>query len=177
MAGDIGAAAQSQQRKGSSLSGEGKSGGRQISQDRMTPAAFVHGDLLHLTLVGEEQVEEGEQDIGRWAAIGTRLGMHQWIEIVNDAGSMWRLMRVDRIHGSPGTGLRALVLRDVVPPCFTDLAVEPIVKTGDWYVRHMGAHQKWAVITPGGTVYKDQINTEAEARLMCNSASRNRKPI
>jgi hypothetical protein len=148
-----------------------------IPEARIIPAAFVHGDLMHLTMPDDERIEEGEQDVARWANIGARLGMHQWIEIVNDAGSMWRLMRVARVFGSPSTGLRGLWLEDVVPPRFRDQAVEPIIPTGDWYVRYGGAHRKWMVITPTGVVRRDGINTETEARNLCNQESRNPKPI
>jgi hypothetical protein len=148
-----------------------------IPESRMVPAAFVHGDLLHVTLFGDERVEEGVQDVERWSHLGPRLAMNQWLEISNDAGSQWRLMRVERVHGSPGSGLRALTLRDIVPPSLTDLADEPVAAIGDWYVRHGGAHRKWMVISPAGVVRRDGINTEAEAKNLCNQESRNPRPL
>jgi hypothetical protein len=150
---------------------------RSIPETRMIPAAFVHGDLLHLTLPGDERIEEGAQDLKRFGLIGPKMGMHQWIEVVNDAGSMWRLMRVEKIFGTPGSGLRGLWLRDVVPPSFSDLADEPIAVTGDWYVRHGGGHRRWMVITPGGIVHRQGINTEAEARSISHAASANPRPL
>lgn len=150
---------------------------RSIPEGRMVPAAFIHGDLLHLTLPGDERIEEGAQDLKRFALVGPKFGMHQWIEVVNDAGSMWRLMRVERVHGTPGSGLRGLWLKDVVPPSFSDLADEPIVATGEWYVRHGGGHRRWMVITPGGVVYRQGINTEAEARTACHRGTGNPKPL
>jgi hypothetical protein len=148
-----------------------------IPEGRMTPAAYVHGELLHLTLEGDARIEEGAQDLKKFSLIGPRMGPLQWIEVVNDAGSMWRLMRVARIHGHAGTGLRGLWLEDVVPPKFTNFADEPAVPTGDWYIRFGGAHRKWMVITPGGVVNRQGINTEGEARTICNQVSGNPRPL
>jgi len=148
-----------------------------IEVARMIPAAYVHGDLMHLTLPGDERLEEGKQDVKRWQNIGGRLGMHQWIECTNDAGSMWRLMRVERVHGSPGTGLRGLWLRDVVPPSFADKADEPISATGDWYIMWGGAHKKWMVISPGGVVYQTGLNSEMAAQTVCRREAGNPKPL
>jgi hypothetical protein len=143
----------------------------------MVQASFVINEMMNITLPENETVEEGEQEVRRWEQIGTRFGMNQWLQITNDAGSMWRLMRVERIHVSPGSGLRALVLRDVVPPKFIDLANEPVVATGEWYVRYGGTHRRWMVITPAGTVRRDGINSEAEARTVCHRESGNPKPL
>ncbi len=149
---------------------------RPIPDSRLVPASYVHGEALHITLPDDETLEEGEQDLELFARIGVRMSHGQFLEIENDAGSMWRLMRVARIYGTPGTGLRGLVLRDVVPPCFNDLDVEPVIKTGDWYVRHGGPHKRWQVITPGGVVFRERINTESEARTVKSAAERNPKP-
>jgi hypothetical protein len=143
----------------------------------MMQASHVIGEMLNVTLLEDERVEEGLQDVARWHQIGPRLSMGQWLQITNDAGSMWRLMRVDRLHATPGSGLRALVLRDVVPPKFIDVANEPIVSTGDWYVRYGGPHRRWMVITPVGTIRQDGINTEGEAKTIWRSEAGNPAPM
>lgn len=140
---------------------------RAVPENRMLPVAFVHGEPMHLCLPGDERIEPGPQDVDYLANIGGKLAMHQQIEVTNDAGSFWRLMRVERVHGSPGSGLRALTLRDVVPPYFSDMADEPVVSIGQWYVRFGGAHRKWMVVTPAGAVRREGINSESEARHIC----------
>jgi hypothetical protein len=168
-------ATQAQQQPRASTPPAAKS--KPIPRDRMTPAAFVHGDLLHVTLFGDERLEEGPQDIERWSQVGPDVGMHQWLEVTNDAGSFWALMRVERCHGGRGQGLRALSLRFIFPPTTADLADEPVTAIGDWYVRHGGAHRKWMVVTPQGVVRRQGLNTEAEARDACNLESRNPRPL
>lgn len=148
-----------------------------IDRARMVPAAQVLGELMIVTLPEDQTVEEGLQDVRRWEHLGPRLTMHQFVIVTNDCGSMWRWMRVERLHGSPGAGLRALLLRDVVPPRFVDLALEPIVATGSWEVRHGGPHRRWMVIQPNGSVRRDGINSEAEARTIAHRESGNPKPI
>lgn len=148
-----------------------------IARGRMTQAAQVLGEVLCITLFDDERIEEGVQDIRRWGLVGTRLAMNQWLIVSNDAGSMWRLMRVGRVHATPGSGLRALVLYDVVPPKFLDLANEPIVATGDWYVRYGGSHRRWMVVNPAGAVRRDGINTEGEAKSLCHAESGNPPPL
>jgi hypothetical protein len=147
-----------------------------IEESRMVAAAFVRSDPMHVTLPGMDTIEEGVQDVALWQNVGPRLCMHQWIEITNDVGSFWRLMRVERIHGSPGTGLRALTLRDLVPPHEIDAASVTIVPTGQWEIRWGGIHNKWQVVSPAGVVSKHGFNTEAEARTHRNLEERNPKP-
>lgn len=133
--------------------------------------------MMSVVLEGEQTIEAGEQDAARWQHLGTRLTMYQWLRVTNDAGNMIRYMEVERVHGSPGSGLRALVLRDMWAPMIRDMAVEPIVSTGEWYVRHGGTHRKWMVIQPNGNVRRDGINTEVEARTVAHRESGNPKPI
>lgn len=144
---------------------------------RVIQASHVIGEVLNVTLFEDERVEEGLQDVARWGLVGTRFAMNQWLQVTNDAGSMWRLMRVERVHATPGSGLRALVLRDVVPPKFIDVANEPIVSTGDWHVRFGGAHRRWMVINPAGNVRREGINTEGEAKTLCHSEAGNPAPM
>jgi hypothetical protein len=148
-----------------------------IPRDRMISAEFIMGAMMNVTLFETETVDDGVQDAARWELVAPRLAMNQWLQITNDAGSMWRLMRVERLHASPGSGLRGLVLRDVVPPRFFDLENEPIVATGEYHVRYGGAHRRWMVITPQGTVARDQINSEHEARIHAHRDSNNPRPL
>lgn len=156
---------------------EAKAAPRPIPRERVMGMSFVVGEMMNVTLFEDERVEEGLQDVKRWQLVGERLAMNQWLQVTNDAGSMFRVMRVERIHTSAGAGLRALVLRDVVPPKFIDIENEPIVATGDWYVRYLGAHRRWAVISPAGTVRRDGINTEGEAKTICVAEAGNRAPL
>ncbi len=148
---------------------------KSLAEGRLTEASFVHGNLLHLTLPGDERIEEGEQDLKRFALVGGKIGMFQWIEVVNDAGSMYRVMVCTRVFGGPGTGLRGLWLRDLVPPVFTEQSEEEIVATGDWRVQWGGAHRKWMVISPGGVVKFEFLNTESDARAVCGREALNPK--
>src|SRR4051812_14431560 len=67
-----------------------------IPLTRMMQTGFVVGEMQTITLPEGETIEEGLQDPRRWEHVGPRLAMGQWIEVANDAGSMYRLMRVDR---------------------------------------------------------------------------------
>lgn len=148
-----------------------------IPRDRIRELSFEIGMPMSVVLEDDQTIEEGPQDVVRWQNIGTKLHMYQWVRVSNDTGSMVRFMEVERIHGSPGSGLRALSLRDIVPPRLVNLAVEPIVSTGEWYVRYGGAHRKWMVIMPNGNVRLDGINGETEARNICHHESGNPRPI
>lgn len=156
---------------------EGDPGFRPIPRARAQQAAFVVGEMLNITLEGEETIEEGVQDVRRWADVSRFLSMNQWLQIGNDAGSFWRVMRVERLHGSPSSGLRALILRDVVPPKVIDVAKEPITATGEWYVRYGGAHRQWMVINPAGVVRRDGIHSHAEASNVCHVERGNPPPV
>lgn len=148
-----------------------------IPRDRITEMSHVMGFPMSIVLEGDQKIEEGEQDPNRFRNVAGRIAMYQWLRITNDTGSMVRFMEVERIHGSPGSGIRSLVLRDLWPPRFKDLAAEPIVSTGEYYVRHGGAHRKWMVIQPNGNVRIDGIMSEAEARTICARESGNPRPI
>jgi len=147
-----------------------------IPESRLVPSAFVHNEMQHVCLEGDQRIEEGEQDIRLWALIGGKLGMHTWVEVVNDAGSIYRLMRVERVFGSPSTGLRGLWLRDLVPPQFIDRTEEPIGATGEWRFEWRGPYKKWVVVSPQGIAKFEYINTEQEARAACVRESGNPKP-
>ena len=129
---------------------------RELSQDT--------GPRMSIVLEGDQTIEEGAQDVKRWQHIGARLTMYQELRITNDAGSFIRRMEVLGVHGTSGSGLRFLNLGDTSPPFFIDKANEPIVSTGDWFVRWGGLSKKWQVVNPAGRVRKEEINTEAEAR-------------
>lgn len=148
-----------------------------IPPARMVPAAFVIGDIQNLTLVEDETIEEGLQDVERFRHIGPRLAVNQWIVVGNDAGSVRRVMIVEKLHCHAGSGLRALFLRDLFPPRIFDIEHEPIIATGDWYVRYGGPHRRWMVITPSGTIRREGINTEVEAKRQWQSESGNPAPI
>ena len=148
-----------------------------IPRQRMVELSHDLGPPMSIVLEGDQTVEEGTQDVKRWTHIGPLLTMYQWLRVSNDAGSMVRFMEVERVHGSPGAGLRALVLRDLWTPVFKDMAAEPIIATGEWYVRHGGTHRKWMVIQPNGNIRLDQINTEAEAKTIAHRESGNPRPI
>lgn len=150
---------------------------RPISRDRAMGAEFVTGTMLNITLEGTDRIEEGVQDVGRFELVASRLGVNQWLQVTNDAGSMFRLMRVERLHMAPGSGLRALVLRDIIPPRFFDLENEAIVATGEYYVRYGGTHRRWCVITPAGLVGFEGFNTEHEAKIAAHRESGNPRPI
>jgi hypothetical protein len=147
-----------------------------IPRERMKELSQDMGPMMSVVLEGDQVIEVGVQDVRRWEHIGPRLTMYQWLRVTNDVGSMIRFMEVERIHGSPGQGLRALILRDLWAPTFKDMAAEPIVSTGEWYVRHGGTHRKWMVIQPNGNVRRDQINSEAEAQNMARLEAGNPKP-
>jgi hypothetical protein len=146
-----------------------------IPRERMKELSQDQGPIMSIVLEDDQTIEEGVQDVRRWQHLGPRLTMYQWLRVANDSGSMVRFMEVEKIHGTPGSGLRALTLRDLWAPKFKDLAIEPIVSTGEWYVRHGGTHRKWMVIQPNGGVRRDGINTEAEAQNMARLESGNPK--
>ena len=106
------------------------------------------------------------------AACSTKLSFGQWLQISNDANSMYRLMRIGQIHSGRGAGLRFLSLLDIVPPRFFDVEFEPVIATGSYYVRHLGVHRGWAVVDPGGKVRFEGINSEAQAQNMCHAEFR-----
>jgi hypothetical protein len=150
---------------------------RAIPEDRMKDAAYVLGNVLHVTLEDDQVIEAaGPQDVVRWALIGTKIAVGQWLLITNDAGSFRRIMVADQVHSSPGTGVRALVLDDLVPPKFFDKSSDAVVASGSWYVRYFGSHRRWGIVSPGGIVRRDQINTEAEATNLMHLEARNPKP-
>jgi hypothetical protein len=148
-----------------------------VPHERMKELGQDIGYMMSIVLEGNQTIEEGAQDVERWRHIGPRLTMYQWLRISNDTGSMIRFMEVERVHGAPGQGLRALSLRDLWPPVLKDMAEEPIASTGDWYVRHGGTHRKWMVIQPNGNVRHEGLNTEAEAKIICHRESGNPRPI
>jgi len=150
---------------------------RPIERTRAIEADFVVGRMLNITLPDDDTIEEGLQDVGRWSLIGPRLAMNQWLQITNDCGTFWRVMRVERIHGSPGSGLRALVLRDVVPAKIVDVANEPVAATGEWYIRYLGPHRRWAVISPAGAIRREGIHSQAEAANACHVERGNPPPL
>jgi hypothetical protein len=150
---------------------------RPIERERITDCSFALGEMQLVTLPGEMTIEPGQQNPVLWDSIAGKLRMHQWVQVSNDAGSFWRVMRVERIHGGSGQGLRLLILKDVVPPQFIDLANEPIVSTGDWEVRHGGPHRRWMVIRPNGTIRAEGLNTEQEARTIANRDKLNPRPL
>ena len=117
-----------------------------------------------LTLSDGEEIEEGEQQCDRFLLLGPRLVAGMWLIVTNDIGSLWRLMRVEMIHGGPGQALRGLTLRDIAPPYRAKRDVEAPLSTGEWYVRHMGAFVKWCVVAPNGELRAREVNTETEAR-------------
>jgi hypothetical protein len=149
---------------------------RPIDEARMIACAHAIGEMQLVTLPDEMTIEEGPQDPLLWVNIAKRLSMHTWVQVTNDAGSFWRVMRVEKIHAGRGAGLRALVLRDVVPPRLVDLANEPIVSTGEWYVRHLGPHRGWVVVDPAGNVRREGIRTQREADNWCHQTSGNPRP-
>jgi hypothetical protein len=148
-----------------------------IPEDRMIAASFARGETQLVTLLGNEVIQEGPQSIEKWGNIARRLAVGQHVEVGNDAGSFWAWCRVERLHGSPGGGLRALTLRFIAPPIVSNLEEEPVVATGDFYVRHLGPHRRWAVINPQGNVHLEGINSEAEARNVMLRAASNPRPL
>lgn len=142
-----------------------------ITQDRFVSSAHIAGDKLFITLPNDEKIDEGEQDIARWRH--AKLVIGQWLEVSNDAESMWRLMRVARVYGTAASGLRALVLRDIVPPQFSDRANEPITATGEWYFRWAGQHRQWVVVQPNGNVRFEGLNSQEQARIITHNESGN----
>ena len=135
-----------------------------IPRDRMRELSQDTGPRMSIVLEGDQTIEAGPQDCRRWEHIGSRLTMYQELRVTNDAGTFIRRMEVLAVHGTPGSGLRFLNLGDTSPPVFIDKANEPIVSTGDWFVRWGGLSKKWQVIRPNGQVRQEGINTEAEAR-------------
>lgn len=148
-----------------------------LREDRMVAMAQALGEMQLVTLPEDQAIEEGEQDPKLWTNLGPRLVMGQWISVTNDCGSFWRVMRVELVHCGRGAGLRALVLRDVVPPRMFDKTNEPIVATGEWYVRYLGPSRRWAVIRPNGMVAREMINTEQEAARQVWQMSGNPRPL
>jgi hypothetical protein len=148
-----------------------------IPEDRMIGASFARGETMLVTLIGNEVIQEGPQPIEKWANIARRLSVGQHIEVGNDAGSFWAWCRVERLHGTPGGGLRGLTLRFIAPPIVSNLAEEPVTATGDFYVRHLGMARRWAVIDPKGHILIEGLNSEAEARNHMIRAQTNPKPL
>jgi hypothetical protein len=148
-----------------------------IPEDHMIEASYARGPVMLVTLSGDEVIQEGPQNIEKWANLTRRLSVGQHIEVGNDSGSFWVWARVERLHGSPGSGLRALTLRFLIPPIVNNLTDEPIAATGDFYVRHLGARRRWAVINPQGNVHIDGLNSEAEARNVMMRAASNPRPL
>jgi hypothetical protein len=146
-----------------------------ISRDRMRELSHDVGMPMSITLEGSDTIEEGAQDVRRWEHIGPKLSIGQWLRISNDAETFYRFCEVLKVHGSPGTGLRALVLRDLFPPKFVDKENEMPAATGDYYVRWGGLNKKWQVIRPNGTVRLEGFNTESEAKLVANREAGNPK--
>src|SRR5665213_3756076 len=142
-----------------------------IPAERFVNSAHTAGDKLFVTLPNDETIDAGEQDIARWRH--AKLVIGQWLEVSNDAESMWRLMRVSRVYGTAASGLRALVLRDIVPPQFTDRANEPVTATGEWYFRWAGQHRQWIVVQPNGNVRHEGINSQEQARIFTHNESGN----
>jgi hypothetical protein len=135
-----------------------------IPRDRLEEKEISTGVVMRLTLPGDETITEGQQSIQQFGEIGEHLNRGQWIEIENDAGSFWALMRVSTIHGTRSTGCRGLTLQNVVPPRSFDRQYEQPVATGLWYARHLGPHQKWGVISPTGSVFLSGLMSESEAQ-------------
>ena len=147
-----------------------------IPRDRMRELSQDTGPRMSIVLEGDQTIEAGPQDCRRWEHIGSRLTMYQELRVTNDAGTFIRRMEVLAVHGTPGSGLRFLNLGDTSPPVFIDKANEPIVSTGDWFVRWGGLSKKWQVIRPNGQVRQEGINTEAEARNVLHLEAGNPRP-
>lgn len=147
---------------------------RAIEVQRVTVAAETQGEKLLLTLPGEETVNEGVQDPRRFVNVAAKLSMGQWLEISNDAGNFWALMRVTSRHGGRGASLRGLSLQNIVQPMVADKVLEEPIPTEEWYVGFFGMHRKWCVITPKGKFFREGLNTESQARTILDHEAKNR---
>ena len=142
---------------------------RPLDRERVKGLAESFGEMLSVVLPDDSTIEEGPQNPLFWSNAAARMAVGQWLQVTNDAGSFFAVMRVERIHGGGGYGsaLRALALRHIVPARTFDQAVEPIVPTGEWYYRHGGGYRKWMVISTerdrGARGYRDGMGGE-EAR-------------
>lgn len=148
-----------------------------IAPDRMVSIAYATGEMMSVTLEGTQTIEEGEQDTNLWRHLGPKLSNLQWLRIGNDAQTMRRIMEVEAVFGSPGTGLRSLILSDLLPPKFFDRQNEQLRATGEWRTDYFGPYWRNRVITPGGTVRHAFINSETEAKNICHRESGNPRPI
>src|SRR5262245_14595379 len=78
---------------------------RPIEPNQMVDASFVCGERKHLTLLGDDTIEAGEQDITYWKKVGVDLAMNQELIIRNQARTMRRVMIVEQVIGNRSTGL------------------------------------------------------------------------
>jgi len=146
---------------------------RPYDERRLQLASISQGEIMSLTLPDAEEITEGLQDCERFLIVGPKLFMGQWLEVSNDAGSYYALMRVEFVHGGRGQGLTALSLRFIAPPSRSDRTAETPSATGQFYVFWGGNFRKFCVIAPNGMIRAEGITTQAEARNRCNELQNN----
>lgn len=146
---------------------------RPYEDQRLQDYNINAGEMLSLTLPGDEVITEGDQNCARWSVLGPRLHNNQWIVVRNDAESFFAVMMVERIFGGGGAAMRGLTLRMLIGPHMGERAAEKPEATGRWYYRWAGSYKKYEVINPAGQVRMAHITTEGEARNRMYELERN----
>jgi hypothetical protein len=98
------------------------------------------------------------------------------VYVENDARSLFRWMRVKEVIGSHSTGLKHLVLVDLVPPWSGEAEEHPVGANEDWRIKYARPHLQWQVISPASIVKHSHIASADEARNRARLESGNPKP-
>ena len=76
-----------------------------LDHTRVGQAEHVLGPVLHVTLPKTGTIEAGDQDVAFWRNVREPLTTDQLLIVSNDARTMWRLMRIERVVGNRSSGL------------------------------------------------------------------------
>jgi hypothetical protein len=137
---------------------------RAYEDQRLQEASINQGEMLILVLPGDEVLKEGSQDCSRFSVLGPRMHPGQWLQVTNDAESWFAVMRVSRIFGGRGQSIRGLELHFLFAPQTFDRTLEQPSANGEPYARWGGLYFKWQVIAGNGTVKREFIDSEIQAK-------------